>query len=70
MLGVLSDTLRMKRATVTLLDPESGTLVIRASHGLTANERERGIYKSGEGITGRIFEMAKPFIIPDSYNFV
>jgi Nif-specific regulatory protein len=64
-LGILSDTLEMKRATVTLRDEETGHLIIRASHGLTDEERRRGIYRPNEGITGRIFKTAQPFIVPD-----
>ncbi len=64
-LGILSETLEMKRATVTLEDEESGRLVIRASHGLTEKERLRGIYRPNEGVTGLIFRTAEPFIVPD-----
>ncbi len=61
---ILSDTLSMKRATVTLLD-DSGQLAIRASHGLSKEERERGVYRMNEGVTGHIFQTGKPFIVPD-----
>jgi Nif-specific regulatory protein len=64
-LGILSDTLEMKRATVTLREEETGHLIIRASHGLTDEERRRGIYRPNEGITGRIFKTAQPFVVPD-----
>jgi Nif-specific regulatory protein len=50
---------------VTLRDEESGHLIIRASHGLTDEEKRRGIYGPNEGITGRIFRTAQPFIVPD-----
>jgi Nif-specific regulatory protein len=64
-LGILSSSLAMKRATVTLEDEETGYLVIRASHGLTEAERKRGVYRKDEGITGLIFRTAKPYIVPD-----
>ena len=64
-LGIISDTLSMKRATVTLQDNHTGSLAIYASHGLTHHEKKRGVYGQGEGITGRIFETAKPFYVPD-----
>jgi Nif-specific regulatory protein len=64
-LRILSETLSMKRATVTLVDPESGRLVISASHGLTPEERARGVYDLGEGVTGLIFQTAKPYVVPD-----
>jgi Nif-specific regulatory protein len=64
-LQVLADTLAMNRATVTLREEETGQLVIRASHGLSEEAVRRGIYREGEGITGRIFETAEPFVVPD-----
>jgi Nif-specific regulatory protein len=64
-LAILSSSLEMKRATVTLKDEESGYLVIRASHGLSETERKRGVYRQDEGITGLIFGTAKAYIVPD-----
>ncbi len=67
-LAILSDNLSMKRATITLMDRTSGALVITASHGLTQEERRRGVYRLGEGVTGKIFETARPYIVPDVHN--
>ena len=64
-LAVLSETLAMKRATVTMRDGDTGYLKIRASHGLSAEEKERGVYRTNEGVTGLIFRTAKPFVVPD-----
>jgi Nif-specific regulatory protein len=64
-LGILSESLEMKRATVTLKDEETGRLIIRASHGLSSEERKRGIYRQNEGVTGLIFQTAEPYVIPD-----
>jgi Nif-specific regulatory protein len=64
-LRILSETLQMQRATITLMDKATGLLSIAASHGLTAEEKQRGIYRLGEGVTGRIFKTAKPYYVPD-----
>ncbi|WP_243311867.1 sigma 54-interacting transcriptional regulator [Fundidesulfovibrio agrisoli] len=64
-LRILSETLEMKRATITLLDEETNTLAISASHGLTPEEKRRGVYRLDEGVTGRIFQTGKPFVVPD-----
>lgn len=64
-LGILSETLSMNRATVTLVDRETGQLAIIASYGMTAEEKKRGVYNLDEGVTGRIFQTAKPFCVPD-----
>ena len=64
-LGALAEHLEMARGTLTLLDPLTGHLAVRASHGLTSSEMKRGLYKVGEGITGRIFASDAPFVVPD-----
>jgi Nif-specific regulatory protein len=64
-LKVFSQSLAMERATVTLIEPETGKLKIQASHGLRPKERTRGIYRPDEGIIGRIFSTAQPFVVPD-----
>ena len=64
-LGILSRTMEMERATVTLLDEETGSLTIRASHGLSAEEKKRGVYRTDEGVTGHILQTGKPFVVPD-----
>lgn len=64
-LMVLAEKLAMKRATIILMDNKTGRLRIRASHGLSPEERKRGVYRLGEGITGGIFESGRPFFVPD-----
>jgi len=67
-LRILSASLAMERATVTMLDRDTGELVIMASHGLTDEERRRGVYKTNEGATGKIFRTAAPLHIPNVCN--
>jgi Nif-specific regulatory protein len=55
----------MHRGTVTLKDSETGHLRICASHGLSPEEKARGIYRLDEGVTGLIFRTAQPFVVPD-----
>lgn len=64
-LGILSEYLAMNRATVTLKSGERGHLVIRASHGLSPEEKSRGVYRRDEGITGLIFRTGEPCVVPD-----
>ncbi len=65
LLTAMSESLAMKRATVVLRAEGSQTLSIRASCGLTSQEIGRGVYQFDEGVTGRIFKTAKPYIVPD-----
>ncbi len=64
-LEILSEYLSMKRATITLKNKDRDTLSIRASHGLRSDEKRRGVYRIDEGVTGRIFQTAEPFVVPD-----
>jgi Nif-specific regulatory protein len=64
-LHALSVFMEMERGTLTLMDEKAGVLQVRASYGLSKSERLRGTYKAGEGITGKVFETGKPFIVPD-----
>lgn len=64
-LRILSEQLSMQRATVTLYDPETGHLSINASYGLTTEEKQRGVYRLDEGVTGRIFQTGEPYYVPD-----
>jgi len=64
-LRVLSDTLKMDRATLLLYDAASQSLVIKASCGLSEAEELRGVYKPDEGVIGQIFRTQSPFVVPD-----
>ncbi len=64
-LRILHDTLRMERATLVLVDDTGRRLRIRASFGLTEDEKKRGVYGFDEGVIGTVFRSAKPFAVPD-----
>ncbi len=54
----------MLRGTITLLNREMDELVICAAHGLTPEQLERGRYKLGEGVIGKVVQTGKPMLIP------
>ena len=54
MLEALSAHLGMEYATLTLLHRTTGEILIEASHGLSAQQRQRGRYRLGEGVTGKV----------------
>ena len=62
---VLGEFLEMERGSVFLLDHNTKELRIVAAHGLTKDQIEKGKYKIGEGIVGRVLERGSPMIIPD-----
>jgi len=63
-LGIFHSHLGMNRGTITLLDPLTGELEIKAAHGLTEEEVRRGRYLVGEGITGKVAETGEPAVVP------
>ena len=64
-LGVLNDTMKMKRSTLLLFDKTRQKLKIKASCGLSALEETRGVYSPDEGVCGQIFKTCSPFVVPD-----
>ncbi len=62
---ILASELGMMRGTLVLLDRMSGKIKIAAAHGLSTEERQRGEYSIGEGITGSVVKSGVPEIVPD-----
>jgi Nif-specific regulatory protein len=50
---------------VTLLDRSTGLLKIEEAYGLSPEEKERGRYRLGEGLVGRVFESGQPIMVED-----
>jgi len=62
-LNILNIEMSLMRGTLTLR--EGDMLVIEASQGLSAAEIGRGMYRVGEGITGKVALEGKPRVIAD-----
>ena len=63
-LSVLSSHLKMRRGMASLVQ-DTGELHVVSASGLSEEEVERGRYRRGEGITGRIMKSGSPMVIPD-----
>ena len=63
-LRTLSKHRGMERATITLLDRETGDIFIDEAFGLTPSQRRRGRYKFGEGVIGKVVKTGKPIAVP------
>ena len=63
-LDILSSSMNMLRGTITILDPLSNEISIEVAHGLSKSAMQKGKYKLGEGITGRVIETGKAVTIP------
>jgi Nif-specific regulatory protein len=63
-LKVMEQRMKIVRGMVSLFDRESGSIFIHESFGLTEEQVARGIYSSGEGVTGMVVESGKAIVIP------
>jgi Nif-specific regulatory protein len=54
----------MVRGTLTLLNRQTGQIQIDGAIGLSKSQRERGFYKPGEGITGRVVQTGRAMVVP------
>jgi Nif-specific regulatory protein len=60
----VAERMGMLRGTLTLLNRETGEIIIEEAYGLSPSQMERGRYKLGEGITGRVVQTGEPVIVP------
>jgi Nif-specific regulatory protein len=67
-LEILHEKMGMERGTLTLLDSRTRDLIIEVAHGLGRQEIERGRYRIGEGITGKVVEAGEPIVVPNVGN--
>jgi Nif-specific regulatory protein len=65
LLNLLETRAGLTWSMVTLLDRGTGLLKIEEAYGLTAEEKERGRYRLGEGLVGRVFETGMPITVED-----
>ena len=63
-LKLLCDRMDMALGTVSLVGQDGEDISIDVAYGLSRSEIERGRYKIGEGITGKVVESGKPVIVP------
>ena len=63
-LEAIATRMGMMRGTITLLNRQSGEIMIETAHGLSEVQKERGRYRPGEGITGQVVKTGRPAIVP------
>jgi len=64
-LEIMAETMGMHRGTISILNRNSSQIAINAAYGLSEQEISKGIYKPGEGITGKVVKTGKPIVIPN-----
>jgi len=61
----LDTYLKLRRGTITLLDPDTERINIKVAHGLSKKSESLGSYQIGEGITGLVVQSGKEIVVPD-----
>ena len=64
LLAAMAQQMGMLRGTLTLLNRETGEIFIDAAHGLSPSQQQRGRYKLGEGVIGKVISTGKATTIP------
>ncbi len=60
----IAHNMGMMRGTLTLLNRDSGEIFIEAAHGLSDSQKDRGRYRPGEGVTGKVVKTGRPAVVP------
>ena len=64
MMNTISDTIGIKRGMLVLLDQDD-QLKVSASHNLSQEAIQRGVYQIGEGIIGKVYKTGESIFIKD-----
>ncbi len=64
MLKAIADQMGMLRGTLTLLNKETGQIFIEEAIGLSPTQLDKGRYRIGEGVTGKVVETGVPAVVP------
>ncbi|MCX5813174.1 MAG: sigma 54-interacting transcriptional regulator [Proteobacteria bacterium] len=63
-LQMMARYMEIPRGTLTILNRNSGDIVIEEAYGLQPEEQAKGKYRMGEGITGKVIDTGHPVVIP------
>jgi Nif-specific regulatory protein len=63
-LRTISEYTGIVRGVITLLNRKTGEISIESAVGLSPHQQERGRYRLGEGVTGKVVQTGRPAVIP------
>ena len=63
-LKAMANRMGMLRGTLTLLNRQTGEILIEAAYGLSDGQQQRGRYRPGEGVTGKVVRTGEPAVVP------
>ncbi|MBN2803087.1 MAG: sigma 54-interacting transcriptional regulator [Deltaproteobacteria bacterium] len=63
-LRLMNKKMDMQRGMIGIFNRRSEQIYVEAAYGLTFEEKKRGRYSLGEGITGKVAEDGEPIVVP------
>ncbi len=63
-LKMMATHMGMLRGTITILDRDTGEIYIEEAYGLSRSQMEKGRYRLGEGVTGKVVQTGQPAVVP------
>ncbi len=63
-LKALADQYGLLQSFVAVYNRYSNEVVVESSYGLSTSQRERGRYRIGQGVTGRVVQSGQPIVSP------
>ncbi|TLX74112.1 GAF domain-containing protein [Labilibacter sediminis] len=57
--------LNAERSFITLFNRQSNRIIIEGAYGLSVSQQARGKYDLGEGVIGKVIEMARPVVVSE-----
>lgn len=67
-LKIMADHMGLLYGTLAILNRDTNNISIELAYELSSEERARGIYKIGEGITGKVVETGKPIVVENIFE--
>ena len=62
-LETMETTMGFKRGTITLVNRKTGEISVEAAHRMSREQIERGRYRPGEGVIGRVVRGGEPVVL-------
>ena len=67
-LDILESSAGMKRGMISILNRENAELAVDIAKGISESSKQRGKYRMGEGVTGKVVATGRPVAIPKLKN--
>ncbi len=64
-LGIMDSQLNLHRGAILLLDAQTDELMTELAFGMSEEEKRKGRFKAGEGISGTVLSTGQPIVVPD-----